>query len=120
MRRLLPLLVLLAPLFLTGCLAAAAGAAGGAAADNEDEEFLEYYLLTETVPDSIRTAMEKKRLAVGMNKTQVRLVMGARLYHPGDPSSVTQEEDGERWVFKSDNRPDEIVRFDQEEIVVSH
>ncbi|WP_157942320.1 hypothetical protein [Salinibacter altiplanensis] len=99
-------------------MAAAAGAAGGAAADNEDAEYLEYYLMTETMPDSIRTAMEKERLAVGMNKTQVRLVMGARPHHPGDPSSVTKEGDEELWVFKSDNRPDRVVRFDQEGTVI--
>ena len=113
--RLLPLLLLSASL-LTGCMAGAAGVAG---ANAEKDDDISYYLKVNEVAPRIKKAMRSRRLTKGMDRAQVRLVMGAKTSFEAFPSEVRKEEE-EVWIYESTDPMTTgtyTVRFEDQEVV---
>ena len=124
MQRLRLLILVVAPVFLSGCLAFVAGAVGGAVANDDDVEQIDYYITTNSPPDSIARAMRDRRVSLGMNKEEVRLVLDANRWFQPRPK-VDSVSNKLRWSFEpvSHSRaPDGpvIVHFDSTETVVRH
>jgi hypothetical protein len=122
-------LLLVSAVFTAGCLAFAAGAVGGAMADDDYVEQIDYYITTNSPPDSIAKAMRDERVSLGMNKEEVRLVLDANPWFQSRPK-VDSVSNKLRWSFppvnhqpvnrqRAPERP-VIVHFDSTETVVKH
>jgi hypothetical protein len=122
-----PLLLLLASTFLGGCLAVAAGAVGAAVADDDADngvDKIDYYITTNSPPDSIAEAMRDQRVSLGMNKDEVRLVLDANRWFQSRPK-VDSVSNKLRWSFPPVNhrrapRRPVIVRLDSTGTVTRH
>jgi hypothetical protein len=82
----------LAPVLLTGCVAALA--------DDEDVRDVEYWLKTNDATTRIGTAMQNREIIEGMTKTHVKLVMPTKSSYDALPTSREKTEDGnDLWIY---------------------
>lgn len=99
-----------------GCVAAGAAAGGAAgaamASEDEDREDLEYWLKTNDHTTEIGDAMRRETVIPGMERTHVKLVMGAKGRYESLPAQIdTVAQDRIRWTY-----PPELDQYDTYQI----
>ncbi len=107
------LITCLCPLLLTGCLAFGAGAAGGAVAAGGGDDQVEYYINTESPPDSIASAMRAEKVIEGMTEPQARLTVQAMRRYKDEPTREVDLPSGGKRLYYVDTHfgPGTIITF---------
>ncbi|MCS3616877.1 hypothetical protein [Salinibacter ruber] len=104
-KSLAPILLLVSPFLLTGCVAAGAGAVAADAVVSPSEEAIQY-VRTHDLKPYIGRAVERGDIVRGMSKEDVQFVKG-------DPRSIREREERTVWVYGTTTR----VYFKNGEVV---